>query len=452
MAKVMTRDMTKGNPLPIILRFCLPLLFGNLFQQLYNVVDSVVVGRTVGAAALAAVGSTGALNFLIIGFTVGMTTGFGIPVAQSFGAGDTSEMRRYAANAAYLSVAVVVVVTTLTMIFTRNLLELMGTPADILEQARDYIIVIFGGVAATVLYNLLASVLRALGDSKTPLYFLILASLINVALDIILIAGLGYGVGAAGLATVVSQGVSGLCCLIYIRRSFPILRFQKDELRFSSKHSLRLLSIGIPMALQFSITAVGSVVLQAAVNSLGTITVAAVTTASRISGITFQPFDTLGATMATYCGQNLGARQLARVRKGVSLAVRIMLVYCAFAMLLLWFGGSPLSQLFLKADADTPLIIDNIVYFLRVLVPFYPALGLLMILRCSVQGMGYSFLPMFAGVFELVARAGMAFFFVGSMGYLAICLASPFAWIAACILLIPVYFYVINKLKKNYVN
>ena len=265
----MVRDMTEGHPLKRILAFSAPLLLGNLFQQFYSMADSIIVGQYIGVNAFAAVGSTGSINFLILGFVQGACMGFAIPVAQEFGAGDMRAMRRCVANAAYLSVLVAIAVTALTALFTRDILRWMQTPADIFEDAYSYIFIVFAGTGATVLYNLLASVLRALGDSRTPLIYLIIASIINIALDVVLIAVVPLGVAGAAYATVASQLISGLLCLWHIKRKFSILHIEKQERKFDKELCLRLLHAGVPMGLQFSITAIGAIILQSAVNALG---------------------------------------------------------------------------------------------------------------------------------------------------------------------------------------
>lgn len=442
----MVKDMTKGKPFPVILRFCIPMLFGSIFQQFYNIADTLIVGRFISVDALAAVGSTGSLNFLVIGFLLGICSGFCIPVSQSFGAGDIKEMRRYIANSLYLCAFFTVLLTVVTLLFTRQMLVLMGTPEDILEGAYSYIIVIFAGIVAIMVYNLMASILRALGDSKTPLYFLAIACVLNVALDLLFILVFGMGLGGVGLATVLAQAVSGVMCVVYVWRNYPILHFMRDELRFSWKHCKRLLVIGVPMALQFSITAVGAVILQRAVNGLGTAVIASITTGNRISMLLTQPMETLGITMATYCGQNLGAGRPDRISGGVRVAIRMTLVYSVFAGVVLWFFGRYLSLIFI--DGSETEILRDMVYFLRIIGACYPVLGVLFVLRNSIQGMGNSFLPMFAGVSELVARSLVAFLLVGAIGFTAVCLAGPVAWLFADILLIPSYFVVLNKIKK----
>jgi len=443
----MVRDMTEGKPLRLILSFCIPLLLGTLFQQLYNMADSIIVGQCVSVGALAAVGATGSLHFLVLGFATGLCNGFAIPVSQCFGAGDVSDMRRYVANAMYLSAAVAVVLTVFSILFTPAMLRLMNTPDDIFEDARRYIIVVFAGTAATILYNILAGFLRALGDSKTPLYFLVISSVLNILLDLIFILVFSMGVTGAAAATVIAQGVSAVLCLVFIRIRLPVFRFEKEELAPSLPHMRKLLGIGVPMALQSSITAVGTIILQTAVNSLGSGAVAAVTAANKIQLFITQPLATLGLTMATFCGQNLGAGRLDRIRQGVRQSMAVQLVYSAAACVLICFGGYYLALLFV--DSGETLILEQAARFLRVGGFFYPMLGILFILRNSLQGLGYGFLPMMAGACELGARLLVSLCLVRFFQFDAICFADAVAWVAAAILMIIVWFVKSRELNQN---
>ena len=440
----MVKDLTSGNPLKLILMFSLPLVLGNLFQQFYNMADTIIVGKCLGVNALAAVGATGSLNFLIMGFATGTCSGLTIPVAQYFGAKDEHNVRRCVANSFYVVLALAVVLTTVTMLFTRQILELMQTPADIIDGSYSYLIVIFGGMGVTLLYNLLSGILRALGDSKTPLYFLVIASLLNVVLDLVFIQAFHTGVEGAAYATVISQGVAALLCLGYMVWKFPLLRITGKDWAFSWGHIKRMLGIGIPMGLQFSITAVGSIILQSAVNSLGSSSVAAISAGSRVSMLLTQPLETMGITMATYCGQNLGARKLDRIRTGVRQATWVSLAYSVAAFLVSLTAGKQISLLFL--DASEVQIINDAHLFLILNGMLYPLLALIFIYRNSLQGLGYAVPAMAAGIFELAGRAVVSFCFVGIFGYTAVCLANPAAWIAADILLLPVYFVAIKRL------
>lgn len=451
----MTKEMTSGKPYKLILSFAIPLVLGNIFQQLYNMVDTIIVGNYVGVNALAGVGSTGAISFLVIGFALGCCSGFSIPVAQQFGAGNYSQMRKYISNAMYLCIGVAIVLTTVTMLMTGTILKLMNTPQEIYQHAYNYIIIIFGGISATILYNILSGILRALGDSKTPLKFLGIASVLNIVLDLVFIIAFKMGVAGAGFATVISQGISALLCLVYMKKNYAILKFEKGELKFDFHKSLDLISVGIPMALQFSITAIGSIILQSAVNSLGTASVAAVTAASKIQTLAIGPMESIGITMATYCGQNRGAKKYTRIRIGIKQSLIISMIYCIASALFVSFLGGTFTVLFVSADQTSPEVMKEIlelsVKYLRINGIFYPTLGALFILRNALQGMGYSLLPMMAGVSELVARTLVVFVFISAYGYTAACIASPVAWIFADVILIATYFIKMKSLKTEIV-
>ena len=324
----MTKDLTKGNPMKLIISFAVPLLFGFLFQQFYNLVDTMIVGRFLGVDDLAAVGSTGSINFLVIGFCMGVCNGFAIPVSHKFGAGDYVGMRKYVANCAWLGLVFSVVMTVVTAILCRNILVWMKTPANIIDGAYDYIFIIFIGIPTVYLYNIVAGVIRATGDSKTPVVFLVLSSIINIVLDLYFIISLHMGVAGAAWATVISQGVSGVACLVYMVKKFEILRIRREEWKVDGHMMMVLCGMGVPMGLQYSITAIGSVILQTAANTLGSAAVAAMTAGGRIGSFLACPFDAMGSTMATYGGQNVGAGKLDRLsdrrifRRSAGAAVR----------------------------------------------------------------------------------------------------------------------------------
>ena len=309
-------DMTAGSPFKIILNFTIPIFIGNVFQQFYNMADTIIVGKFVGTGALAAVGSVGTIVFLIIGFLQGLTAGFSVLTAQRFGAGDMKNMRKSVGTACVLSVIITVIMTAGSMLGMKRLLEFMNTPEDIFADAYAYIMIICGGIAATVLYNLLSGILRALGDSKTPLYFLILSALLNVGLDLFFIIVFHMGVAGAAYATVISQGVSGIGCLIYIVKKVPLLKMQAEDFRPEGYLVKMEMAVGIPMALQYSITAIGTMMVQSSLNLLGSLSVAAFTAANKIESVVTQAYVALGTTMATYCAQNIGAGDIKRIRRG----------------------------------------------------------------------------------------------------------------------------------------
>lgn len=448
----MVRDLTQGKPTFRIMNFMLPILLGNLLQQIYNLTDSIIVGRFVGKDAFAAVGSTGCLNFLVIGFMLGLSSGLCIPIAHRFGAGDYVRMRRRIASAVYISAVITVFLTVITVICTRQLLILMQTPENILETAISYIRIIFIGILATMLYNLPANLLRALGDSKTPLYFLIVSAALNILLDLIFVIVFSMGAEGTAVATVLAQFVSGFLCIIYMIKKYSILRFQKGEWQVTGDELCSSFSLGVPMGLQFSVTAIGSVVLQSAVNTLGSDIVASVNAAGKVNMFLSQPMEALGLTMSTYCGQNLGAGKLDRIKTGVknSLIITVILsILCGIIMVAL---GNYLSLLFIRQEEMTPLIEESISRFLLYNSIFFPFLGILLVLRNAAQGLGFSILAMGAGVFEMIARSVVAFCFVSAFGFIAICYANPAAWIAACVILVPIYLYSLKQVKKMLFN
>lgn len=447
MEKSATKDMTSGSPAKLILGFFVPMVFGLLFQQLYNMVDTIIVGKYLGVQALAAVGATGSVNFMIIGFCMGVCNGFAIPVAQKFGEKNYSQLRRFAANGAWLSVIFSLSMTLVVCVLCRHILVWMNTPEDIIDGAYAYIFVIFMGIPATYLYNMVSGIIRSLGDSRTPLIFLVISSLLNVALDLFFIIVLKMGVAGAAWATVVAQAVSGICCLAFMAKRFEILHMTKEEAVPDKGIMMTLCNMGIPMGLQYSITAIGSIIVQVAVNGLGSMAVAAVTAGSKISMFFCCPFDALGSTMATYGGQNIGARKLDRIGAGLKAAVIMGVVYAIVALVALIFYGDVISLLFL--DADQVEILGQVQQFVLINASFFIPLALVNTVRFLIQGMGYSKLAVLAGVCEMVARSVAGFCLVPFFGYLAVCFASPLAWIAADIFLIWSYHAIMKNLKKR---
>ena len=449
----MTKDLTRGDPMGLIIGFALPTLFGMLFQQLYNLVDTMIVGKLLGSAALAAVGSTGAINFCIIGFCMGVCNGFAIPVAQRMGANEPDKMRQFVANAAYLSILFAVVITVVTGFLCRRILTVMLTPEDIFENAYIYIFILFMGIPATFLYNLLAGIIRSLGDSKTPVYFLALSSILNIVLDLAFILWCKAGVAGAAIATVAAQGVSGIACLVYMTRKFPILRMSARERRLDLHSCAVLCAMGIPMGLQYSITAIGSIVLQSAVNSLGSLYVAAVAAGTKMFHLLACPFDAMGATMATYCGQNVGACKLDRLGKGVRDCTLLGLGCSILVLGAMLLFAPQCAMLFLDPkEAEVALLVELTSRYTVIMTAFFFPLALVNILRFSIQGMGYSVFAILAGVLEMVARTGVGLFLVPRLGYIAACFASPAAWVCADLFLIPACVGCIARLRKRYPN
>lgn len=443
----MTKDMTSGNPLKLIVSFCIPMMLGNFLQQLYNIVDAVIVGQYLGKTSLGAVGATGSICFLIIGFATGICSGFSILVAQSYGAGDYSRMRKYAVNSLYLCAVVSVILTALTLIFTRPILVLMNTPDDIIGEAYRFLFISFSGLTVTILYNILSCIMRALGDSRSPLIFLGISTVLNIFLDIAFIRFFKSGVGGAAIATIISQFTASALCILYIRKKFEILIPDKTELAFEPQMAGKLISIGLPMALQFSITAIGTIIIQNEINKLGTDYVVAVTASTKIQNIVTGPMECLGVTLATYCGQNKGARDYGRITAGLKKGAVVSVGYCVFAWAFVNLFGRYIALLFI--DAGESAVIDLSMHYLRITASFFPMLGILFLFRNSLQGLGYSMLPMTAGVTELAARTLVAKLLVGAIGYTGVCLAGPAAWLAADVLLIITAVVKLPKLKKE---
>lgn len=443
----MTKDMTTGNPVKLILTFSIPLLIGNVFQQFYSMADTIIVGKFLGVNALAAVGSTGAMAFLVNGFVIGLTGGFAVLVAQRFGANDEEGVKKAFASSLILSIIMTIIVTFISMISARPLLELMNTPADIINDSLSYIIIIYAGNVAIIFYNMLSSILRALGDSKTPLYFLIIASILNVVLDIVFIFNFSMGVAGAAYATIISQSISAILCAIYIVKKFPILKLKKHHWKLRKNYVQKQLRIGVPMALQFSITAAGAMVLQGALNNFGSKIIASYTAASKVQQLVMQPAVTFGVAMATYSGQNLGAGRIDRIKEGVKKCTIISIIVSIVSTIVVISFGGAFTKLFI--DGNDLEVISYARHYLNTVSIFYIPLGLIFIYRNTLQGIGDSFVPMMAGVAEMIARTVVAFTLPGLIDFTGIALADPAAWFAAAIPLGITYFKRINVLLNE---
>lgn len=444
----MVKDMTNGSPSKHILGFAVPMLFGMLFQQFYNLVDTIIVGKTLGVEALAGVGATGSINFMIIGFCMGVCNGFVIPVAQCFGAKKPADLRKYVFNGYICSIVFAIVLTLASVIFCRRILIVMNTPEDIIDHAYNYIVVIFIGIPTVFLYNMVSGVIRSLGDSKTPVVFLVLSSIINVVLDFFLILVCKMGVAGAGWATVTSQLISGLTCLIYMYKKYDILKGDKSERVLDRRFITNLCMNGIPMGLQYSITAIGSTILQAAVNTLGSTYVAAMTAGSKMFNFTCCPFDALGSTMATYAGQNVGAAKTKRLGQGVRSAMIIGSVYSVLSLIALYFTTDYIALLFVNASETTIIALTR--QFILASACFYIPLTGVNVVRFCIQGMGFSVFAISAGILEMIGRAFAAIILIPSIGFMGACLASPIAWIAADAFLFPAFIHCAKKLNARH--
>ena len=424
------KELTQGSPIKLIIFFTIPLLIGNVFQQLYATVDMIIVGQTLGTNALAAVGATGSINFLLVGFAVGLTSGLSIVTAQRFGARDEKGVKTSFATSILLSGIVTIVLTILSILLVRPMLELMQTPAQIIDQSQQFITVILAGIFCTVSFNLLSNVIRALGDAKTPLVFLIIATLINIGLDFFFILFLNMGVAGAGLATILAQLIASILCLIYIYRKIPLLQISKKDFAFITKEDLKTHArLAFPMAFQSSIIAIGAIVLQIAINTLGTDAVAANTAASRIDQFAILPTMSFGVTMATFAAQNLGAKKYDRIIKAIKQGLMLSISFSIFIGAIVIIFGQVLARMFVSASEFR--VLELVQTYFNINASMYWVLAILFILRFTLQGLGQAAVPTIAGVMELIMRVVAAIFLTQLFGYSGAVSANPLAWIGS---------------------
>lgn len=439
--------MTQGNPLSLILKFALPLLAGNLLQQGYNLADAAIVGRFLGTNALASVGSSSSVQFLVLGFCIGVCCGFCIPVAQKFGAKDYSMMRRFVYNSYILTSIVAVVLTVVCALLCTQILQVLSTPRDIFSDSYIYLLIIFLGIPFTLLYNLTSGIMRAVGDSRTPFLFLAFSAVSNIFLDLFCITVLHWGVAGAAIATIASQAMSGCLCLFYIMKKYPVLHLEKEECRVDVDRMKILMIMGFPMGLQYSITAIGSMVMQSANNNLGSLYASAFTAASRLKMFMMCPFDALATAVSTFCSQNLGAKKVQRIKKGLAQGVSMGIAYGIVAGLGLIFFGREMSLLFVSAAETAVLGASGRLLYCSGF--FYWALGILNVVRLCTQGLGYSGRAVFSGVVEMIARIVVCVGLMPMLGFNAICYADQTAWVAAVLYIVPTCLYCVKKIEKE---
>lgn len=431
----MTKSMTEGKPLPLILQFAVPLLIGNLLQQTYNIIDAAIVGRILGADALAGVGASSSVQFLVLGFCIGVCCGFGIPIARSFGAQDYDKMRSDIFHGMALTGIFAVVLTVLCALLCPQILQILSTPDDIYENAYRYLFIIFLGIPFNLLYNLMSGIFRSVGDSRTPFMFLAFATVLNIGLDLFFIVVLHLGVAGAAAATVMAQALSGTLCFIYMRKKMPVLHLGREDCRWSGDTVKLMLSMGLPMGLQYSITAIGSMVMQSANNGLGSVYVSGFTAGARIKQFAMCPFDALATGTSVFCSQNLGAGKMERIKTGIKQGTAVGILYGLFAGLVIIFFGRTLSLLFVSGENGA--ILDASARYLRCMGYFFWSLGILNVCRMCTQGLGFSVRVVFAGLLEMAARCVVSLFFVPVFGFTAICFADQSAWLSACIYIVP---------------
>lgn len=447
----MIKDMTKGSPIKLITLFAMPMLLGNIFQQFYNLADTAIVGNYVGVNALAAVGATGSLNFMIIGFATGVATGFSVVLSKRFGANDIKGVKKAYAMSVVISFIISVLLTVFSLVFMRPVLTLMGTPQNIMGDALDYLNIIFGGLTATVFYNVLSGVMRALGDSKTPLIFLIVSSVINIVLDILFVNTFKLGIEGAALATIISQIISVLLCLWYIKYYLDILKVSKDDFKICFKTIVEILKIGLPMGFQMMITAIGAMAIQSTVNALDTPAIAAYTIGSKVEQLATLPALSFGLSMLSYTGQNLGAQKLSRIRKGLRQCIAVSTITCISIGALLCIFGREISKFFIS-DEDPAIIgqvLDGSHRYIIICSAFVWTLGLLYIYRNTLQGLGNSLISFISGLAELAVRIIVAILLSEPFGFAGICFSNPIAWAAGAAPMIAAYYVIIKRLERK---
>lgn len=443
----MAKDMTSGKPIKLIWNFTIPLLIGNLFQQLYNMADTFIVGRTIGVHALASVGSTGSIIFLILGFANGLTAGLAIPLAQRYGAKNYSGVKRSFYVSILISAVVAILLTILSMVFCRQILEIMQTPAEIIDGAYDYLMVIFAGIFSSMAFNLLSNIFRSIGDAKTPLYFLVIACIMNIILDVVFIAGFGMGVEGAGYATVLSQIFSALSCILYIWKKIPILRLNSKDFVAKSLDVKEHIRISFPMAFQSSIIAIGAIIIQITLNQLGATAVAAYTAAQKIDQVAILPMMSFGVTMATFVAQNYGAKKYDRIWRGVRDCIKLSLTFAISVGIIL----NLFSPIFIRAFVGVgheEVVELGAIYFITN-GTMYSLLSLLFIYRYTLQGVGKTFTPTVAGIMELCMRAFAAVVLSNLYGYTGATMANPLAWLGSLIPLMIAYYLFKNKFLRE---
>ena len=449
MAKEMTKDLTTGSPMKIFIMFSIPILLGNLFQQLYNMVDTIIVGQYLGEEALAAVDTTGCLMFLVLGFANGIAQGFGVMIAQAFGAGNHKQLRHFVALIVVLTILVSLILSLPTTMFSKNLLMLLNVPDNILAMADSYIKVIFAGLILTMAYNVEAGILRGVGDSKTPLYFLLLASVLNIILDFVLIVFAKMGTAGAAYATVIGQGVSAVLCFIYMHVKFPLLRLSREDFYYDWDNSKKLLSLGIPMAINYSITAIGTMILQAAINVFGSSVVASYTAASKIINLTTQTMPSLGTTSATYCGQNLGAGKYGRIYKGMRCGFVLCAIVGVLGAVVSLIAEPWMISMFIPNPTAEAMGYAHI-YLVRACTCMIP-LAWIFVYRSAMQGLNQALVPMLCGTVELVSRFLVIAIVSKPFGYSGVCWTDPVCWLVTGVMVLAAYLLWERKFKRSHV-
>lgn len=445
----MQKNMTTGSPFKLLINFTIPTFIGNIFQQFYLMADTLIVSRLMGVDALAAVGAVTGYSFMVTGFAQGLTMGFTAILGQRFGAGDRKAMKKTYVNSTFLSILVSVVVGAIFTLLSMPLLRLINTPENIIEMSNSYIVVIYIFLIFNVLYNFYSGVLRAMGDSRSPLIFMIISAVLNIILDVVSIVNLHLGVAGAALATVFSQGVAALLSFIYIRKHYPEFICTKEDLVFDWELSKKLLSVGMPGALQYSVTAISVIIVQIALNGFGSDVVAAYSCASKIESIVEQFYPSLGLAISAYAAQNLGKGEFKRIRDGFKIAVILDVAVSIIGIGLCYLIAYPTTVLFITDTPSNALIIENSVMYVKTISYFFIPLGSIFIFRTGSQGLGSGKIPMLSAFLELTARISTAFTLTKVFGFMGICLSNATSWIASGFVIPFFCFRYISKLEEK---
>lgn len=443
----MENKMTTGAAAKTILTFAMPILLGQILQQLYNIVDTMIVGRYVGVGALAAVGATWSLNYIVGYFCIGTCIGISVPLSQAYGAEDQHRLRCYFVNGIYFVAMLAVIVTSITSFFSGHFLTWLRTPADIIGDAKVYLLIIFLGMPFTILYNFCFGILMAFGDSKKSSVFMAISTVLNLGLDLIMVLVFHMGVAGVAIATVVSKCVAGLCSLNYILKKYKILFPQENERKFDMYYIKNIIKMSMPMGLQYSITAIGAIILQYSVNNLGSAAVAGFSTGSKIKGFFMCPLNALGTALSSFAGQNYGAGNLTRVKEGLRSTMKIGILYSLGVIMVIFIAGDGIAALFVDSDKTT--VIGYAAKFMRYVSVFHIELAILFSFRYLVQGIGYGKYSICSGMAEMVGRAMVAIFLVPMFGFEAVCWNEGITFLAGILVIVPVYFMLMGKLNKK---
>lgn len=432
-----TKDLTTGKTWKLLLAFALPTLLSNVFQQFYNLADTAIAGHILGDNALVAIGASSTINSLVLSFAWGLNGGFGIIIAQSFGAKDNNKLKKSVAISLLINVIFSLFVLIVSVFASKPMLKLLNTPAARLDEANSYIAVILAFIIVPMLYNLEAVILRSLGDSKTPLYFLIFSSVLNIVLDYVLIKFTNMGVMGAAVATVLAQFLSVVFCFIVILKNFKIIKLSKEDFKFSSALFKNMMGAGMAMAIMNSIFSIGSIIMQGSINALGDDIIAAHLGSRKVAEMFMQPLVTIGTACSTFVGQNYGAGKIGRIKESIKYSTLYSLIWSVMTFFILWFSGGQIARL--VTGSASQIVFENTQMYLRVNAPFYFVLGLLFTLRFSIQSVDRKVPPIVSSTMELASKIAAAYLFIPLWGYFGACIAEPLSWTLGAIYLLFVF-------------